>query len=202
MCPECFYVADTAMLQTTIVPNYIHMLEHKYFGECPKCGKEVNFIELNANMGQIIKILNTKGYYTAFSCEGHFDTIYNSKEFSNPYIYFYLWEDSKVLYINPLPDTWYISQDSKTCHIFTISDNIIDIMPKNIETEEEFFQWIASNWDQEKRLKDIYDWAIGLPEKDNGLKALHRIYITKKGNKIIDNNCEKTISELNKDAEE
>ena len=214
MCPECFHMVKTYSSYTKIINNILDKVEdfrteNVYYGACPNCKEDVKFEIIDVNMSQIINILNTKGYYTAFCCEGHIEPndYTGEEEVTLPYVYFYLWEDANVLETNPLPDSWYIGDEEKECEEFVIRDNICKSMPKSIINGNEIHDlvayngWLKRHWDKEKRIKDLYDWAIGLPDKDEFLKEVLHGYVKAYGKNILLQNAEKIIEYQNKDEE-
>ena len=49
------------------------------------------------------------------------------------------------------------------------------------------------NWDKEKRLKDIYHWAISLPDRNNDLKKRNLELLKTHGNMIILENSDRLV---------
>ena len=198
MCPECFNTIQThintnahAFSNEAIVDLNITI---NYNGFCPICKESVQFETIDINMSQIINILNNKGYYTAFCCEGHI----NDDMFNKPYIYFYFWEDSDVLKTNPLPDTWIIDELDLKARIFNITDSITQ--PTYFEDENdiiEYNEWVENNWNQRKSLEDIYNWAVSLPDKDPEIKEYQRNIIRNHSEAILEMNAEKHIYYFN-----
>lgn len=201
MCPECLHMIESnSMLWTKIIYGTNEIEEFRtydnYLGRCPNCKEDVRFENIDINMAQIINILNQKGYYTAFCCEGHIECNEATCEegFSNPYIYFYLWKDADILNNNPLPDTWYIDDTYRQCKIFNIEDRIMEKIPNSIIKGNEiidevaYIGWLKNHWDQRKRLEDIYNWAINLPDKDKNEKEIDYYYIRSRRDYILSNN--------------
>ena len=167
MCPECLNVIRISVAHDNTTEDILDKLDYfstsvSYHGACKRCGEHSLQIPLDINIAQIVEVLNSKGYYTAFSCEGHIEkdayetTLYT---FSHPYIYFYLWNDFNILKEHPLPETWSIDNKNIQNEIFQIYDNIIDNIPEDIsciDDEDKFIEWIYNNWNQQKRLEDIY----------------------------------------------
>lgn len=206
MCPNCFHMVETYMNYITILNHITDQVEdfrtdNNYYGVCPNCHKDVKFELMDANMAKIINILNNKGYYTAFCCEGHIEPDdYTGEEiFSSPYIYFYSSYDLNILSTNPLPDTWDIDNDDARCKIFVIRDNIHKEIPPSIFNSdnneiidsEAYIKWLKENWDQKKRLEDIYNWAVNLPNKRDTVKKYEREFINLQGTNILFKNAEK-----------
>ena len=211
MCPRCFNIVETAIAYSKSVCDILDKIEdfhtvNEYYGTCPNCKESVKFEQLDGTIGRIINILNTKGYYTAFCCEGHIEPDeYDAVEgFANPYIYFYFWDYTDVLKTNPLPSTWYINDSDKECKIFCIRDNICEEAPEhvkdgdNIKDLYKYTAWLKNNWDQKKRLKDIYDWAISLPDRDSVKKEYDRYAINEFGMDILLKNMQKTLEHQHK----
>ena len=201
MCPECFHITETDVNYTKLISmdNIISesfTTSNSYYGACPKCGEYCEFTVIDINMAQIINILNNKGYFTAFCCEGHIDPDdYNGdEEFSCPYVYFYIWEDTNILKDYPLPDTWYIPDDNQECKVFVIYDIINNDINKFKEyaTAKELLDMIKNIWDKEQSVKDLYNWAVNLPENKN--KDAYYEFIKKYGSEILERNAEKIIA--------
>lgn len=76
-------------------------------GECPRCKESVIFQEIDFNIARAVDILNEKGYFTVFSCEGHAGNDLDGEDFlSVPYIYFLSNRIvMRAIYKHPLPDT-------------------------------------------------------------------------------------------------
>ena len=200
MCPCCLHMTKINVSILNVIGSHKinnFYIETKYNGECSNCNEYVEFECIDINMAEIIEILNSKGYYTAFSCEGHIesDIITGKDVFSNPYIYFYFWEDSEILKDYPLPKTWKLPEDHAKCARFSIYDNIEDIIPDEIKSNDSdnFIMWLYNNWDKENRLKDIYDWAVSLPDRDEEFKK-SRLDLSKTyGNMLLLNNSDRYI---------
>ena len=172
MCPHCFNTINIEMNSSVeIIPSDIitkvnsFSVSQDIFGECPNCNEYVVFVQLDVNMGSIIEILNLKGYYTDFSCEGHVD-----KDVTIPYISFKSVDDMSILEFHPLPDTWYVDKEFlEEDNRFVIYDTIsktCDELETALGGYDNGVEWVRNNWNQKKRIKDIYDWAVGLPDKE------------------------------------
>jgi hypothetical protein len=203
MCPKCLNMIDASICNNILVTGVIDVIKNfysktSYSGICPNCEEDVDFQLIDGNMSQIIKILNDKGYYTAYCCEGHVeqDDYTGEYEYISPYIYFYFWKDSNILKTNPLPDTWYMQNIDKSCKIFTIYDNFMETIPDFIcesPNRSIYIEWVKNNWNAKNRLKDIYDWAIGLPDKSEYEKINLKKIVDEHGEKILKNNAEKIL---------
>lgn len=148
MCPHCYSISKhhitidgrvSITVDHTIKHNILPWMYCSYMDEreCMQCGEYANkLIELDPNIADTISILNRKGFYTKFCCEGHGDDTQNC-----PYIYF----QNKYLmdcYAHTIPITWYV--------------DISDIRNGNFIIRSE-----SANY--EECLLDIYEWAKGLP---------------------------------------
>ena len=201
LCPNCLNIENIINIDlSSTIDNISFMkdfcIETSYHGECHNCKEYVEFECIDINMAQIVQILNSKGYYTAFSCEGHIepDAITHLDTFSPSYIYFYFWEDSEILKEYPLPKTWHLPNDNIKSEIFSIYDNIINTLPKEIsciDNSDEFISWLHINWDKENRLKDIYNWAVSLPDKDEDFKKKQFELSKVHGNMMLIENSER-----------
>ena len=199
MCPVCFNMVEATVINNIYTGDILDQVgaftpEVSYTCECKRCNEISTFIPIDTNIAKTIKILNDKGYYTAFSCEGHIEEnpISNKAEFAVPYIYFYLWNDFDVLGDYPLPESWNITIEDAMRNIFTIYDTIVDEVPGGLDNDK-YIEWISRSWDKEQRLKDIYDWAVSLPEKDENVRYSEYDYIKVYGNKILEDNHNKVI---------
>ena len=206
MCPKCFHIVETEMWYHVTMPDVMtkinnFSIDNEYYGECCNCGEDVHFIQLDINMGQIISILNNKGYYTAFCCEGHIEPNEDNKmEFITPYIYFYFWDNTKILETNPLPDSWYITSVCEKAKNFIIYDIIDKKIPKSFKNDDEYNEWIdwvRNNWNQKKSLEDIYNWVINLPDKSKSVKRRHQHVITTLADNILRINSDAFIEAYN-----
>ena len=149
MCPKCFstYIIE---VDRKIYANYSIEKGNRIFpcsnfiGLCKKCGLYGEFIEIDGNIGKTIEILNKKGYYTKFCCEGHKK---NKKEYTDlqSYIYF----SNNLEYMNVikeyLPKSWYIDYDD-------MRENRLSIRSKK-------------DISLKQRIKDIQKMAKELPIK-------------------------------------
>lgn len=198
MCPECFHMieADINYTKSIYLDDKVPDLfaSNSYYGECPECHTSNEFIQIDINMAQIINILNRKGYYTAYCCEGHLepaDDCSGNIEFTCPYVYFYIWEITYDLRAFQLPDTWFIDDLDWECKVFTIYDKVGCYVKRFSEFMEnkELIKTIERIWDKEQSLRDLYNWALSLPVNINSEN--HYQYIKKYGKQIILNNAER-----------
>lgn len=201
MCPSCMNIIKTTISYRLSISNMMNNVEDidqfiEYRGTCPICNEIVKFEIIDINMVDIINILNDKGYYTAFCCEGHVD----DDGFTNPYVYFYISNDIKILNKYPLPKTWYIDDDSFKNDVFIIRDHIIEEIDDNID-DDEAIKWFKENWNQEESMKDLYEWAESLPKKDKYIRDMLFKYIKKHGEFIIFRNAAKINYGDNTDEE-
>lgn len=206
MCPHCLHMETISVtIDNKVGRHNINdfYTETKYHGDCPNCKEFTEFECMDVNIAETIKILNSKGYYTAFSCEGHIeeDVITCLDTFSDPYIYFYFWKDSEILKEHPLPETWKLDDNDIKAERFSIHDNITDSIPEelwNDGNENKFILWLCDNWDKEKRLKDIYDWAVSLPDRDKEFKQFKFNFAKTCGKTMLLNSANRYIEAHNK----
>ena len=75
MCPECLYMQKIYKQRCTYMELHHSIKDLNYnetiSGECPRCKESVIFQEIDFNIARAVDILNEKGYFTVFSCEGH-----------------------------------------------------------------------------------------------------------------------------------
>ena len=201
MCPHCFHIIRPNITTMKIFEcdkiEDFHS-DDSYFGMCPNCKDDFKFKIVDNNMGEILNILNNKGYYTAFSCEGHMeeDVFSGVEEFNTGYIYFYFFEDYDILESYPLPKTWSIDSNAIKHNVFIIRDNICNEMPKSIYNDniihdiKAYNGWIKKHWDKKARIEDLYNWAVNLPELSDVKKISKKNTVLLYGKQIIENNAE------------
>lgn len=198
MCPECFHMTKVGMMSAIGVKDYqsieLFNINTECHGICPNCKEDVKFEYIDINMAQIINILNNKGFYTAYCCEGHI----NDEEFKFPYIYFYLWQDREIIKDCPLPKTWCITEDDANANIFCIGNytHYVDKFENN-EEYKKYLKWVKNDWNQKSVLEDIYNWANELPHKDDPSKIILRNFIDERGEDILATNANKYIDVIN-----
>lgn len=114
MCPHCYEICMIDMdrkLKYNVKDDCKITTFTKFFGKCKHCHKFADYIEIDGNIAKTIKILNRKGYFTKFCCEGHDKVKRKNDKVSLAYIYF----DNGLKYlefiIKVLPDSWYIDQN-------------------------------------------------------------------------------------------
>lgn len=177
ICPRCFNIIKTKILNVFTSDDILNTIDDFcidtiYHGTCNNCNEFNKLIEIDINMAEIISILNNKGYYTKFCCEGHVapNVLTSLDIFSRPYIYFYFTDDVSILEKYPLPKTWSVDRDDGN---FQVYDNILELVPDEISSNDDFKKlvlWLKNNWDKESRLQDIYDWACSLPDRSDEFK--------------------------------
>ena len=162
MCHHCFVVHDTNVsiqrnicVRSDIQPIVTGVFsKYQYNGVCSICGKSSILIELDYNIGDIISILNKKGYETAYCCGGH-----NIKD--SGYILFKDTDVNKNIleYSKLLPEEFYIDIQS-----YRRSGNWYR------QCGEECKNVYVIRWDYGKYLynqayivKELQEWADALP---------------------------------------
>ena len=74
MCPHCYEICMLDMdrkLKYNVKDDCKITTFTKFFGKCKHCHEFADYIEIDGNIAKTIKILNRKGYFTKFCCEGH-----------------------------------------------------------------------------------------------------------------------------------
>lgn len=109
--------------------NELYVSPRLISGYCDACDKIHYFYETDFNIGEIISDLNKKGYYTAYSCEGHSSIETYDDEVSNAYIYFqfsrYKITHELLELFEELPASWYLDiVDLKAGKLIIRSDNL------------------------------------------------------------------------------
>lgn len=161
MCPYCFSLYriktsyklvskleyDPCILEDDYeeVPNiesYIVDLKY-YMHKCVNCNaREVELIILDNNIAPSISLLNKKGFYTNFCCEGH---LYDNGVIDTSYIYFK--NDCIMKYLDHLPKPWELDMsfyhDRNHC--------IINCRFTDIEK-------------QKQGISDLYEFVKSLPD--------------------------------------
>ena len=163
MCPRCFnydiikirnqfarYDTQSSLIYKTPVDTIVDV---KYKLNCPICGRTDNFIEVDPNIIKTISILNQKGYYTKYCCEGHDNSIYRIG-----YIYF---KSSDIKeYIHTLPLTWYLDTQSNVPYMGDgCVIRIID-SPYKVEAMNDILEWVKSL--PPNKLKNPYQMIFNL----------------------------------------
>lgn len=195
MCPKCYNVelfegkigcvlTPKRKLKKKDIYEYL-MLDMSISYKCTSCEEYAEQIFLDPNIAIAISILNKKGFYTVFCCEGHHETTIETKDKrlsqENPYIYFK--DDTILSYISgdfPLPKTWFV------------------------DNKEPGMTIIRSKNSKENRIEDINIWVGMLPmltnnhsitKLDNSLDKLIDTYMNKCiPFEIYKNFCEQLIS--------
>ena len=163
MCPCCNY-CDIIQINTTALTNMRYFKDKDtceysvgiqpsiHALECPDCGRyNLEMIQIDPSIVNIISILNRKGYYTAFCCEGHPDE-WDDEEKAyiqvNPYI---LFNDRTILeYIDTLPLSWYLDYDQ-----FMTSEPAYRMRPC---IRSEYCQ-------QDEAIVELTKWVLSLPKQ-------------------------------------
>lgn len=160
MCPECYgmifkyveYEDKTTLGDDSKDAPRIECSTYREFfiEECPECGaKFVNLVELDFMMGNIISLLNRKGYKTLFCCEGHVkgleDHGHYESERHQPYITFDPSIDIVDECMHDLPLSW--SLDIR----YTAVWGAVSIISYFTRESDEY-------------LYDLLDWVESLPK--------------------------------------
>lgn len=166
MCPHCLHsepvsITQTIKIQTkgdTPINHFVadvQMYRDDVSMTCPNCGSTTPSAPLiDAEIYPTIKILNEKGYYTDFSCSGHYDEYTGGTS----YAYISFGPVSKMaersgVYDNisdNIPDTWHLDTTDyfgfgHRGHVIRVRDEVQDTDP------------------DKNYLKDILNWAKQLP---------------------------------------
>lgn len=158
MCPECLYMQKIYKQRCTYMELHHSIKDLNYnetiSGECPRCKESVIFQEIDFNIARAVDILNEKGYFTAFSCEGHIgNDLDGGRFFAAPYIYFLSDKVLKAMEEHPLPNTWKYETYGKSIIMRSKISNYSDSM----SLEE-----ITKKWNQKKEMEDLMEWVDNL----------------------------------------
>ena len=108
MCPLCYNTSiikiDKKMKTKYNKNNNIRLISF-FDGDCKVCKQHVVYTKIDGNISKTIEILNKKGYYTDFCCEGH-----KGHDSCNAYISFAN-SDGYTHIKDILPDSWYIDME-------------------------------------------------------------------------------------------
>ena len=159
LCPHCF---NYGILDVSIKSLLTHAnskdntwitMHHGIRCICAKCNKYFEQDPIDASIVSILAVLNSKGYTTVYSCEGHNDVITTTvdgdvKTAIQAYITF---KDGAVLNTlidkYPLPENWHIDHD-------------------DLDWEDENTTLTIRSEDKSKtnRLWFLMNWAENIPE--------------------------------------
>lgn len=187
MCPECLYMQKIYKQRCTYMELHHSIKDLNYSetisGECPRCKESVIFQEIDFNIARAIDILNEKGYFTVFSCEGHAGNDLDGEDFlSVPYIYFLSNRIvMKAIDKHPLPDTWKFETYGKSIILRSKICNYLNSMK-----QEE----ILKIWNQKKEMEDLMEWVDSLEpaySKEEYAEAKH--FFISNSNQIICENA-------------
>ena len=141
MCKNCFHMEPIKIRVNNKIRldrrnERVEVSNKTYcYYECPECGNHAVGIELDFHIAPIIQVLNKKGYYTLFCCEGH--SIYDGG-----YIYFE--DDFAMRYIVYLPDSCFV--------------DLGDLREDKLIIRFEYCN-------KYRALEEIYEWALQLPDR-------------------------------------
>jgi len=154
-CPRCFSpIYCKQSINTSIITNFDAVYwRMNYSINCPYCNHTFRWDDdpLDPNITKSIALLNSKGYTTLFSCEGH-------DEYGEAYVYFKHPDQRHVAKYIPVPEPWKlrISTD-RICRV-----EEYDVMCK-LNYSKQFCIDCDSNTKLEDRIKSLYEWAMKLP---------------------------------------
>lgn len=134
ICEECFNILSYTYRVNILAPLDYYGEDHLEFSigiTCPHCGKKMYHFDVDANIANLVSILNKRGYYTQYSCEGHSHCKYDSSapeegktrehpyylfNYSNPYVFIRGNKKlSKTFYNLILKYKWDIEVVNKEC---------------------------------------------------------------------------------------
>ena len=115
------------------------------FDNCPKANCTGSVVQIDELMFPIIKILNSKGYYTNYCCSGH---VYD--EYCSPYVLFtsyvrLFYEDEELMDIfSDLPEGWSytFTDDSFSLNANVSKDDEITMYKKIIELNTALLEYV------------------------------------------------------------
>jgi len=126
LCPVCFQDSGIDLISypesKSFISKYVKFKEDidesaksainvdiflDFRGKCKYCNYPVTYIDIDEGMVDIIQYLNSIGYNTIYSCEGH---IKDNDNFDYPYLIFECEWDDKIYYkmIVNCPESWEI----------------------------------------------------------------------------------------------
>ena len=145
MCPKCYHIEKYKLEingkisisrndqnPIDVLPNLCPIYANE--NDCPDCKSDYRRIEVDPNIANTISILNKKGFYTVYCCEGH--------DKDPAYIYF-RHKHVMELYAHTIPITWFIDFDDLRHGKFIIRSESANYV---------------------EGMLDIYEWAKTLPD--------------------------------------
>ena len=179
-CKKISYRKAYVSIGTCPINMYISpVLSYEY--RCDHC-KEIakNAEPIDPNIAETIAILNSKGYYTIGSSEGHIDCGEYIPRYA-PYIDFLFAHQYEVMFKYPLPGDWVWTTENENDDRFMIEDTNFEDVDKDHILEY-----------KEQTLDLIKKWAESLPTSEELKLNYHN------GNLINDeyvNNVKESILE-------
>lgn len=149
--------------------------------KCPHCNTDTKLIEVDAYIAEVVSLLNKKGYFTNFSCEGH-------NESTNPYISF---SNKKQMekYVHTIPTSWFVDTEDLKMNKFIIRT---DFCQKQVAIYE-LLEWVKGL--QQADPEDVKNTLKGrLFDKVAG--DFLEVYNVDDFDEIKDVNVERMLTEL------
>lgn len=186
LCPECYdydifkldYSIHLAHTNKKYVNRVLHM-DLNIVYECSHCRHIVTAEAIvDPNIAPILSILNQKGYYTQWSCEGHKEgpmIVPKKYEYGNlsvAYITFNGRDRKAILDDHPLPKDWYVDQDydeevNGIIDTWIIRHRCVYPYDGDIENTDSKVVEYIKEWEKlnpiKDRMKSIEEWAKSLP---------------------------------------
>jgi len=203
MCPKCLKMHYADINNCITISNKNIDTNVEYYMQCEECSSHTKMIVIDYNIAEAIEILNKKGYFTVYCCEGHveYDIEDNLYYYAPGYIYFLISYDKSILDRNPLPTEWLIYEEEAECGIFVIRENLSLIEPdfQNTGFKLTDKQHIELYADSKTKYINLLEWVKQLPPmyNDDLYPAMQMVYTSQSTiDRILDINAEK-ISRLN-----
>ena len=182
ICPVCGRVTYVPMY-VKCVTKMVNESENATFPiyrvKCHTCDNEFyTMVDYDPNIVEILYVLNTKGYSTMYSCEGHVESY---DQISVPYISF---KDKTICDSIKAPAGWKWDNDNPGLlslrYVMSdeTSEEILDDFYKGKSTYEDW---------KEQPLKDLAEWAIQIPARTDNVTELYKGLREFERNGVVDN---------------